>query len=207
MRDWFIVAVLSVTSACGRGPAIYAGSDVPLAGHGAVVSEGPIAGGAGEGHPGAQPVEEPRTDGGPLSTLDASAARDASAPPRDAGAGERDSGTDTVPDAAPPRDAGLVCEPGRADCDGDPANGCEVDLPTTAEHCGACGHACHADGTGVSAAACVAGTCRLTCQFAPILGDCDGDPDNGCETDLWHDPNNCSVCGMHCNRCADGVCR
>ena len=49
-------------------------------------------------------------------------------------------------DAAP-----LVCPPDRADCDGDPTNGCEADLASSA-HCGTCGHDC-------GAAACNAGTC------------------------------------------------
>ena len=207
MRGWPLVAVLSIAAACGRGKAIFAGSDLPFAGHGAAMSEGPIAGGAGEERPMEQPAEEPGTDSGPPSGLDAAPAMDAAASPRDAGLVERDSGTMPPPDAAPPSDAGPACAAGGADCDGDPANGCEVDLQSSSAHCGACARACHADGSGASSAACVEGTCRLTCQFAPILGDCDGDPDNGCETDLWHDPNNCSICGMRCNRCADGVCR
>jgi hypothetical protein len=34
------------------------------------------------------------------------------------------------------------CNAGFADCDGDPGNGCEVDLATSASHCGACGRGC-----------------------------------------------------------------
>ena len=34
-----------------------------------------------------------------------------------------------------------TCEPGRADCDGDPLNGCEVQLGT-ADNCGLCDHTC-----------------------------------------------------------------
>jgi hypothetical protein len=37
---------------------------------------------------------------------------------------------------------GLACAAGWGDCNGDPSNGCETDLTTTAAHCGACGHAC-----------------------------------------------------------------
>lgn len=40
------------------------------------------------------------------------------------------------------------------DCDGAPGNGCEVDVRTTAAHCGACGAACEPD------EGCVAGTCE-----------------------------------------------
>jgi hypothetical protein len=37
---------------------------------------------------------------------------------------------------------GAGCAGTRADCDRDPANGCEVDLATDPAHCGACGRAC-----------------------------------------------------------------
>lgn len=40
------------------------------------------------------------------------------------------------------------------------------------------------------------------CACAVGFGDCDGDPDNGCETDL-DDPDNCGTCG---NVCANGEC-
>ncbi len=36
----------------------------------------------------------------------------------------------------------LSCADGYADCDEDLANGCEVDLTTTATSCGSCGHSC-----------------------------------------------------------------
>ncbi|MEM6990743.1 MAG: hypothetical protein AAF721_09605, partial [Myxococcota bacterium] len=35
----------------------------------------------------------------------------------------------------------IVCGQGVADCDGDPANGCEADL-SSPQHCGGCGHDC-----------------------------------------------------------------
>ena len=49
---------------------------------------------------------------------------------------------------------GFTCATGFGNCDGAAANGCEVDLTTSAANCGACGHACAAG------AACVAGVCR-----------------------------------------------
>ena len=52
-----------------------------------------------------------------------------------------------LPDAAP-----LACPPGRADCDGDPNNGCEADLESSA-HCGTCDRAC-------GAGACKSGSCE-----------------------------------------------
>lgn len=45
----------------------------------------------------------------------------------------------------------LACDVGRADCDGDAANGCEVHLSEDPRHCGACGVTC--------AGACWNGTC------------------------------------------------
>ncbi len=60
------------------------------------------------------------------------------------------------------------------------------DLQTDTLHCGVCNHACtNAHG----AVACIAGVCSPTC--APGWGDCDTNPDNGCETDL----NVVSFCG------------
>ncbi len=46
-----------------------------------------------------------------------------------------------------------ACSTGRGDCDGVASNGCEVDLTSSASHCGACGVSC---GTGRS---CQAGVC------------------------------------------------
>jgi alpha-tubulin suppressor-like RCC1 family protein len=46
----------------------------------------------------------------------------------------------------------LACTPERANCDGDPSNGCEVDLNNNDEHCGACGDRCPGG--------CVNGLCR-----------------------------------------------
>jgi len=43
--------------------------------------------------------------------------------------------------AAAPPTGRLQCPPGRGDCDGDPANGCEADLSTDTDNCRACGHA------------------------------------------------------------------
>src|SRR5205823_407119 len=37
---------------------------------------------------------------------------------------------------------GFVCNPGYADCDGVPANGCEANLQSDPAHCGACATAC-----------------------------------------------------------------
>lgn len=48
----------------------------------------------------------------------------------------------------------LVCASGTANCDGDLSNQCEVKLDSSAQHCGACGHAC------AMGESCLAGDCR-----------------------------------------------
>ncbi len=152
-----------------------------------------------------------------------------------------------------------ACETGYADCDGNPANGCEVNLRADTSNCGTCGTVCLFPGAG---AACSLGTCVRTmctlgmgdcdgnasdcevtfatsvtncgrcgnaCSFAHAAavctagvcgftrcdtgwGDCDGNPMNGCETDLTSSASNCGVCGTVCvfpggtGVCRGGVC-
>lgn len=99
----------------------------------------------------------------------------------------------------------VVCPAGRADCDGDSRNGCEVDIDTSMQNCGRCDRLCHTMGHDALEAVCVAGHCKITCQIEPFgQGDCDDDPDNGCETNLWTDEN-CGMCGVRCT-CIDGKC-
>jgi hypothetical protein len=98
----------------------------------------------------------------------------------------------------------LACRPGYADCDGDALNGCEIHTDSDLQHCGACGRLCQGVGDDVLSAECSAGKCRLTCT-STLVGDCDGDPLNGCETALWADSQNCGECGVVCP-CNAGVC-
>jgi hypothetical protein len=107
---------------------------------------------------------------------------------------------------------GGACAIGRADCDGDPTNGCEADLGATAT-CGRCDNPCRApDGTS---ARCDEGTCRVRCDEG--RGDCDGDTANGCESELSSAAAHCGACGNACRsphasarcdvgRCAMGAC-
>jgi hypothetical protein len=99
-----------------------------------------------------------------------------------------------------------VCPAGRADCDANPANGCEVNIETSTQHCGSCDRLCHTNGHDAITAVCNAGRCQLTCEseLFPEL-DCDGDPDNGCETSIWTDNANCGACGVRCT-CVEGIC-
>jgi hypothetical protein len=76
---------------------------------------------------------------------------------------------------------GFDCTAGFADCDGDASNGCEVDLRVSAAHCGLCGNACPMR-PNPNAPGCRAGRCDAAC--AAGFGDCDANPDNGCEVNL-----------------------
>jgi hypothetical protein len=100
------------------------------------------------------------------------------------------------------------CAPGRSDCDMNPTNGCEVDTQTSAANCGACGRVCVVPN---ATPVCRDGRCGVgTCNDG--FGDCDGDPTNGCETDLRTATNNCGRCGSVCFAangvavCAAGAC-
>jgi len=89
---------------------------------------------------------------------------------------------------------GVRCNVGFGNCDGDPVNGCETDLRTTADHCSACGSRCDLPG-GV--AACVGGVCTLA-SCGENFADCDNDTTNGCETDLRATVSQCGACGNVC---------
>ncbi|MBI5516236.1 MAG: hypothetical protein HY909_20795 [Deltaproteobacteria bacterium] len=97
------------------------------------------------------------------------------------------------------------CSASFGDCDGTCANGCEVNLATSAAHCGACGRACVvARGTP----RCVGSVCQVAaCDEG--FGDCDMLAANGCEGDLRADNARCGACATRCGpgeRCAAGRC-
>jgi len=71
------------------------------------------------------------------------------------------------------------------------------DLQTDVQNCGSCNHVCvNPHGT----TACVSGVCDPTCSAG--WGDCDGDPDNGCERDL-NTVTFCGSCSIHAD-CPSG---
>ncbi len=94
-----------------------------------------------------------------------------------------------------------------ADCDGDPANGCEVNTSTDPDNCKGCGMGCPAV-NGV--ASCVASACLIDCT-APYA-DCDDDRSNGCEKKVDSDALNCGACDKVCAsengtpNCVQGKC-
>ena len=58
---------------------------------------------------------------------------------------------------------GLACDAGYGDCDGNAANGCEVDTRNTNSHCGRCGSVC------ASGQTCIAGRCEATACPPPAV--------------------------------------
>ncbi|MDW8246014.1 MAG: hypothetical protein RMJ84_05520, partial [Sandaracinaceae bacterium] len=97
---------------------------------------------------------------------------------------------------------------GRGNCDGQDANGCEVDTNTNPMHCGGCNRVCSGGNANWS---CRDGACRIESCMAGY-GDCDGDPTNGCETNLMNSIGHCGRCGNRCMggnatwSCVGGVC-
>lgn len=96
---------------------------------------------------------------------------------------------------------GTQCTWPRATCDDGSVARCNVDLLSDNDNCGACGHKCETYLPLQIGTQCSGGKCRPFCMSAE-LRDCNGLVDDGCETSIANDPNNCGSCG---NKCADGV--
>jgi hypothetical protein len=98
---------------------------------------------------------------------------------------------------APGPDAGDAAAEGGPTCPA-PATRCGADCVDTTREvtaCGACDRACPGrDGANVMVV-CNGGACGFTC-VAPF-GDCDGNPENGCEFRLGVD-RHCGACGRVC---------
>jgi hypothetical protein len=101
----------------------------------------------------------------------------------------------------------LTCDTNHYDADGEGHNGCEVDLRSDPDNCGAVNYKCSA--AGASQRKCVAGQCAPVCtaDFADCAGAAPA-PDDGCETSITT-PTNCGRCGHGClgGGCASHVCQ
>src|SRR5262249_42592200 len=101
-----------------------------------------------------------------------------------------------------------MCKFGFADCNKNPADGCETNLLDVA-NCGTCGNACVAPANAT--AGCNGGTCGIG-MCKPLYGDCDNNAANGCEKSLGNDLANCGACGKACTvangtpGCLNGQC-
>jgi hypothetical protein len=99
------------------------------------------------------------------------------------------------------------CDSGYTDCNADPTDGCEAQLDSDVNNCGACGSACS---TNHSTPSCTKGVCGVSC--ATGFDDCNFDPVDGCETNINTNVDNCSACGKGCPsgtgtpNCVGGVC-
>jgi hypothetical protein len=103
---------------------------------------------------------------------------------------------------------GCVCGPGETLCSSYRGKWC-ANLLTDANDCGACGNPCVRDPGKNLLGMCRKGVCVDECS--PDWGDCDGDPTNGCETNLKTNIMHCGACGARCDTaagqpCVDGVC-
>jgi hypothetical protein len=102
-----------------------------------------------------------------------------------------------------------ACPSKTLNCDDSALNGCEVDLSSTSS----CGSTCTnilTCSTQHGSASCLAGACGISCNAS--YGDCGGSND-GCETSIATDPNNCNACGKTCSSnhmatrtCSSGTC-
>lgn len=99
----------------------------------------------------------------------------------------------------------FTCNSGFANCNGSNADGCEINLLSNTNNCGACGSVCPTRTNATSV--CVSGACSIVCNSG--FGNCDGNNTNGCEISLLTDKNNCGTCGHICpgaQVCTAGVC-
>ncbi len=103
---------------------------------------------------------------------------------------------------------GTVCPDGFATCGDGVTARCNVDLMSDDQNCGACGNACIQYNALSLGSKCSGGVCQPYCTSID-LRDCNGIIDDGCETLVQSDPNNCGACGNKCppgEPCSYGQC-
>jgi len=118
----------------------------------------------------------------------------------------------TPPNATAGCSAGVcgvgTCNTGYGDCNTIASDGCETNLLSNKDNCGACGTVCALSN---ATAACTAGSCTIaTCNGG--FDDCDKIASTGCETNL-KTLDNCGSCGTLClipngtGTCSTGTCQ
>jgi hypothetical protein len=93
-----------------------------------------------------------------------------------------------------------TCNPGTLDCNGSPADGCEVTPASDRSNCGVCGKICAVGGS------CVNGGCTCGTPYVDCTGMC---------TDVRVDSANCGTCGTRCtttsinqsSTCVESACK
>lgn len=117
-------------------------------------------------------------------------------------------GASTGAGGTPPSNGGAppveVCGEVFKDCNGDPSDSCEANVHSDANNCGDCGNVCPPAPN--ASPSCFVKECDFFCNAH--FGDCDANPENGCEVDLTSDNKNCGLCGNDCgdNACQNGGC-
>lgn len=95
-----------------------------------------------------------------------------------------------------------TCGPGQTLCPG----GVCVSTQSDPNNCGGCGIACSRNN---DTPVCVAGQCAISSCNAGFAN-CNSNPNDGCETNLMNDHNNCGACGVVCTGtqiCSNGTCQ
>jgi hypothetical protein len=105
-------------------------------------------------------------------------------------------------DDAAPTTGPSIALPGRDGSAGPGDAQATCDTQKDAQNCGVCGNVCASGPRG--AAACSGGKCVLDCQ--PGWGDCNGNPLDGCETDLGSAVDHCGACDRDCRSCGGATC-
>lgn len=127
-------------------------------------------------------------------------------------AAEASSGAGADADASGARCISTECPAPWATCaalDGTlPPYACGTDLGSDVANCGACGHACRPASSAYHVhMRCSSGQCQAFCT--EDHADCNGIPDDGCESSTLDDPANCGSCGVTCApgvACKNGKC-
>lgn len=107
-------------------------------------------------------------------------------------------GEDCVDEGNGPECAVPCSRYGRSKC----GTGC-IDLQNDVAQCGSCGNVCDVPGPNATRT-CSKGICVYGC--AEGFADCNGDPSDGCETDVRAHPANCGACGVQCDLAAGQPC-
>jgi hypothetical protein len=97
-----------------------------------------------------------------------------------------------------------ACTGAFRDCDKDSATGCESNIATDVNNCGACGTTCTYANAGASCSgnACQMGACGVG------YADCANGSADGCETNTTNNVNHCGACGVKCQPAnATGQCQ
>jgi hypothetical protein len=97
-----------------------------------------------------------------------------------------------------------ACNAGFSNCNNNAADGCETNIATSVNNCGACGAVC---GAANGTASCNAGACGITCN--PGFANCNGNVADGCEINLTNNASHCGACGSVCavnQSCVNSAC-